>query len=200
VQILTVLGSPRLRGNTATVLGCLEQRLAGEGHRVERINVVEQEVHGCLGCGTCQRVPEALGCAQGDDAVGIFRQMMAADAVVYATPVYTYGFPSQMKALIDREYCLVTGGGTPAFRSLLQGKRTALLVTCGGAAETSADLLQEVFQREGEFQGWDIAGKFVVPNCGRPEELGDRATEMAARVAADLLAPWSAAARPGRVP
>ena len=186
MQVTTILGSPRERGNTATVLGLFEELIAQQGHEAARIHITDYEVNGCLGCQACQKASQALACRQQDDAVGIFRRMIASDAVVYATPLYTYGFTAQMKALIDREYCLVTGFGSPEYRSLLKGKRSALLVTCGGGIEENADLIQKVFDREGQYQQWSIVGKYVVPYCSTPDELGDEAFDTARRMARDI--------------
>jgi multimeric flavodoxin WrbA len=186
MKVTTILGSPRARGNTATVLGQFENLMAQQGHEINRIHIMDYEVKGCLGCQACQKAIEAPGCRQQDDAVGIFKQMIASEAVVYATPLYTYGFTSQMKALIDREYCLVTGYGGPEYRSLLKGKRSALLVTCGGGIEENADLIQKVFDREGQYQEWCIVGKYVVPYCSTPEALGDKAFDTARQMALDI--------------
>jgi len=187
VQVATILGSPRERGNTATVLGLFEELIAQQGHEVDRIHIIDYEVNGCLGCQACQKVSQELACRQQDDAVGIFKRMIASDSVVYATPLYTYGFTAQMKALIDREYCLVTGYGSPEFRSLLKGKRSALLVTCGGGIEENADLIQKVFDREGQYQQWNIVGKYVVPYCTTPDMLGDEALDTARQMASDII-------------
>jgi multimeric flavodoxin WrbA len=187
VQVTTILGSPRARGNTAAVLGLFEELIAQQGHEVDRIHIVDYEVNGCLGCQACQKASRELACRQQDDAVRIFKRMIASDAVVYATPLYTYGFTAQMKALIDREYCLVTGSGSPEYRSLLRGKRSALLVTCGGGIEENVDLIQKVFDREGQYQQWSIVGKYVVPYCTTPDELGDEALETARQMASDIM-------------
>jgi len=146
MRVTTLLGSPRERGNTATVLGLFEELMAQQGHEVDRIHIVDYEVNGCLGCQACQKAGQELACRQQDDAVGIFKRMIASDVVVYATPLYTYGFTAQMKALIDREYCLVTGSGSPGYRSQLKGKRSALLVTCGGGIEENAVRLGQTFK------------------------------------------------------
>ncbi|HSR33808.1 MAG TPA: flavodoxin family protein [Anaerolineae bacterium] len=187
MQIATILGSPRARGNTATVLGKFEELMAQQRHEVTRISITDYEVNGCLGCQACQNASKALACRQQDDAVAIFKRMIASDAVVYATPLYTYGFTAQMKALIDREYCLVTGYGSPEYRSQLRGKPSALLVTCGGGIEENADLIQKVFDREGQYQEWCIVGKYVVPYCSTPDELGDEAFDVARQMARDIM-------------
>ena len=101
MNILTILGSPRKKGNTAGVLDMVEQELSG-GHHVERLAITSVKVNGCLGCEACQKVAVRPGCVQKDDAVVVFERMMAADAVIYSSPLYCWDFSSQMKALIDR--------------------------------------------------------------------------------------------------
>jgi len=186
MQVTTVLGSPRKNGNTAKVLELFENQMAQQGYEVDRINIVDYEVNGCLGCQACKKVRHEPGCKQRDDAVAIFERMMASDAVIYATPLYTYGFTSQMKALVDRQNCLVTGYGSPEYTPLLGGKRIALLVTCGGPIEGNADLIQEAFEREGQYQQWNIVGKYVVPFCTTPDALGDKAMETAEQMVGDI--------------
>jgi multimeric flavodoxin WrbA len=187
MKVATLMGSPRKKGNTARVLELFETLLTKNGHEIDRINIVDYEVKGCLGCQACQDVKHELGCKQEDDAVTIFKRVSQADAVVYASPLYTYSFPAQMKALVDRQNCLVKGSGTPEATAVLKGKRTALLVTCGGPIEDNADLIQEAFQRESQYQQMNVVGTYVVPHCTTPDELGNKAVEAAKQMAADLV-------------
>jgi multimeric flavodoxin WrbA len=112
--------------------------------------------------------------------------MLAADAVIYSTPLYCWGFSSQMKALIDRHYCLVTGFGTPDHRSLLAGKPVALLVTCAGPVEGNADVIQTLFNRLCQFDQARIVNKTVVPQCTTPDALGEDARAAARKLAGDI--------------
>ena len=109
--------------------------------------MVDHEVRGCLGCQRCQKVFDQPGCVQKDDALGIFERILAADLLVYASPLYCWDFTAQMKALIDRHYCLMKWESQPYF-SLMRGKRAALLVTCGDAVEDNADVIQTIFARQ----------------------------------------------------
>jgi multimeric flavodoxin WrbA len=172
MKITTILGSPRKRGNTAAVLRRFEN-LVPTPHQVERINITDYTVKGCLGCDMCQKKLDEPGCAQKDDAVAILNRLIASDVVVYATPLYVWDFSAQMKALLDRHYCLVKWKekGSP---SLLEGRRVALLVTCGSSVENNADVIQVVFDREADYAGCTVVGKFIVPNCTTPSELGDK--------------------------
>ena len=130
--MMTLLGSPRKRGNTATALGWFEEAMKVQGNKIDRVNIVDFEVKGCLGCRKCEGITDKPGCVQKDDVMGIFERMISTDAVVYASPLYCWGFSSQMKALIDRHFCLVKGYANPDYKSFAEGKLTALLVTCAG--------------------------------------------------------------------
>ncbi len=188
MKVATLMGSPRKKGNTATVLELFEHVLRKSGHEVDRINIVDYKVEGCVGCQSCQRkASDELWCKQDDDAMKIFSRLVAADAVVYASPLYTYSFPAQMKALVDRQNCLVKDGGADEGMAWLKGKRTALLVTCGGPVEENADLIQTAFVRESQYQQMIVVGTYVVAECTTPDELGDKALNTAKQMATDIV-------------
>jgi multimeric flavodoxin WrbA len=147
MRIITVLGSPHKSGNTAAVLEAFERLASQKQHSIERINVVDWTVRGCLGCDTCFGTLDKPGCAQDDDATWILEHILGADLVVYASPVYAWGFTGQLKLLIDRHYCLVKWQGDEVASALMAGKRAALLATCGGDAAGNADLLEAAFKR-----------------------------------------------------
>ena len=186
MKIATILGSPRKRGNTAAVLQAFEA-LAAPQHEIDRINITDYHVAGCLGCDHCFSVLAEPGCAQRDDAVELLERILAADLVVYAAPVYCWAFPAQLKALLDRHYCLVKWQDGEVAAALMAGKRAALLVTCGGDAEDNADLIQTMFEREIAYVRGVVAGKYVVANCTTPAELAGRAAEMGRRMARELI-------------
>lgn len=185
MKVMTILGSPKKNGNTAKVLGLFES-LVAKGHEVDRIDIADSDVKGCIGCYACQQMPDEPGCVQKDDALPIFERLMSSDAVVYASPLYCWSFSSQMKAFFDRHFCFVTGYGTPDYKSLLEGKRSALLVTCGGPVEDNADLIQTIFDRMNDFCKCSVIGKYVVPFCTTPDSIRPEANRIAERMAADV--------------
>lgn len=187
MKILSLMGSPRKRGNTAKVLEWVEEELSKSGHALERVNVVDYEIHGCLGCGTCQKNFAASGCVQRDDTETVLRKIIEADTVLYATPLYCWGFTSQMKALIDRQYCLVKGYGTENYKSMVEGKNMALLVTCAGPAEENADVIQTMFDRENGYARCNVLCKYVIPYCTVPEDLGPGHRKTAQEMAQNIL-------------
>lgn len=193
MHIITLLGSPRRRGNTATVLRAFEEQMQPQ-HRVERINIVDYDVRGCLGCDVCMRAPQEPGCAQKDDATAILRRLMDAEAIVYASPVYCWSFSAQMKALLDRHYCMVKWQDGQKVNALLRGKRAMLLATCGGAnASEEADLMQAMFEREMRYLEVEVIGAHVVAGCTSPAELGERTHLTAQHMAREICAIGAAA-------
>jgi multimeric flavodoxin WrbA len=186
MKITTILGSPKNNGNTAAALTRFEKLVSPE-HHVVRYNLADVEVHGCKGCNACKKNPDEPACVQQDDAEKILNSIIDSDAVVYASPLYCWGFPAELKALLDRHYCLVTGYGTSDYRSLAAGTCASLLVTCAGPVENNADLIQTMFDRMAAYLRLDAAGKYVLPFCTTPDALGESAGDLAEEMADNIL-------------
>jgi len=185
MKAIAILGSPKKKGNTAKMLEIVKSELEGRGHELEILNLSDHRVEGCRGCYACQKSPDRPGCVQKDDAMDVFDRMIAADAVVYATPLYCWGFSSQIKALVDRHMCIVRGYMTDDHTSFLEGKTTALLVTCGGPVEGNTGPIQRMFDNIQTFIKARQLGKYIVPLCS-PGELGEGAQDLAEKLASDL--------------
>ncbi len=182
MKIITILGSPRKKGNTAKVLSMFED-IVEKNHEVERINITEYTVGGCLGCLKCKEKMGEPGCVQDDDALTLFEKMIRSDAIVYASPLYCWSFTSQIKPLIDRHFCLVSGDGTHDHDSLVGGKPTALLVTCAGPVEGNCDAIQSIFAGFCDYLKLKAKGNYILPFCTTPEAIGDKGAELAGNLA-----------------
>jgi multimeric flavodoxin WrbA len=187
MKILTILGSYKKHGNTATVLKQFED-LISPLHLVERINLADYTIHGCLGCGVCQGKIDEPGCVQKDDTTTILDRILTADVVIYATPLYAWSFSALMKALIDRQYCLTKWHSDQLANAFLADKPTALLVTCAGPIEENADLIQVTFDRIINYTHSHGVGKYIVPFCTTPDQLGDKADKTARAMFEDIMA------------
>jgi len=182
MNVTTLLGSAKKKGNTATVLGWVEEELHAAGHSVDRIYLHNKSINGCMGCAKCRDYPDEIACVQKDDAAGIMEQMIAADAVLFASPLYFWGFTAQIKALIDRGFALVTNYHQPNQTSLMKGKRVGLLATGGGSYENNAEGMFTAFDRIVGFLLARKAGELYVGGCSVPAELPadvkDKAVEL----------------------
>ena len=188
MQITTLLGSAKKKGNTATVLGWVEEELKSRGHDVERIYLNNKSIRGCLGCAKCRENPDEIACVQNDDAKDIMQQMISSEVVLFASPIYFWGFSSQIKALIDRGYSLVTNYHKPGHTSLMEGKRIGLLVTGGGAYEDNAEGMFTAFDRIVDFLLASKTGELYVGECSVPAELSETVKNKAIKLARSLVA------------
>ena len=183
MNIVTLLGGPRTDGNTDRLLAWAERALTDWRHKVTRINLAELTINGCKSCFACVESPDEPGCVLPDDAPGVFAKMVEADAIIYATPLYMWGFAAQLKALMDRSICLVRGYGGPEHRSFVEGKPAALLVSCAGPEEGNADLIETNFTRFADYTKLDDRGTFIFPLCTDvnmlPNTHGAKARELA---------------------
>ena len=67
MNVLSIFGGPRKKGNTATILNWVEEELEALGHQVERINLFSKKVKDCLACYKCKENPNEPGCIQKDE-------------------------------------------------------------------------------------------------------------------------------------
>jgi multimeric flavodoxin WrbA len=182
MNIITILGSPRKKGNTAKLISIFEDKIQ-KRHNFERINITEYKVNGCIGCYKCKETNCEPGCVQKDDALAIFDKMIQADAIVYASPLFCWSFTSQIKPLIDRHFCLVSGEGTPDYDSLISGKQAALLVTCAGPIEGNCDAIKSIFKGFTDYLKLEAKGAFILPFCTTPESIGDEGDALSEKLA-----------------
>jgi multimeric flavodoxin WrbA len=187
MQVTTLLGSAKKKGNTATVLGWVEEELKSLGHDVERIYLNNKSIRGCLGCAKCRENPNEIACVQKDDAIAIMGQMISSDVVLFATPIYFWGFSAQIKALIDRGYSLVTNYHKPGHTSLMRGKRIGLLVTGADAYEDNAEGMFTAFDRIVGFLLARKSGELYVGGCSVPADLPEEFKSKALELARSLV-------------
>lgn len=105
LRIVLLVGSPRIRGNSAEVSELMERCAEAWGERnrttirVDRIDVATHAIGGCTGCGSCSQTGR---CVIQDDMQPLYDLIDRADALAWVTPVYFGSVPSQLKAIVDR--------------------------------------------------------------------------------------------------
>ncbi|MFH1153598.1 MAG: flavodoxin family protein [Pseudomonadota bacterium] len=187
MKVITLLGSSRKKGNTGTILHWVEDQIRTMGHEVESIHLESMDINGCLGCGKCKESQDIIGCVRNDDALSILDKMIRAQAVVFSSPLYFWGFSSQIKALIDRSYSLVVNYHQPGHFSLLEGQRLGLLITGGGPFENNAELVFTAFDRICRYYKAERAGELYIGPCTTPDKLDLSIKDKAMSFARKLL-------------
>jgi multimeric flavodoxin WrbA len=196
MNVISIFGGPRKKGNTATILGWVEEELKTLGHQIERINLSSKKVNGCLGCQKCKDNLKEPGCVQKDDGTLIINRMLASDVVIYASPLYYWGFSAQMKAFIDRCHCLFRGVcGSPEHTSFVEGQHHALIITAADPFENNAEQLLTSFQRMLVYNKAKCSGELLVHNCTTPDtldkEIKENAIKFANQIFEETRAPYS---------
>jgi multimeric flavodoxin WrbA len=187
MKILALLGSPQKKGNTAQVLEWILDELEDMGHKTETAFLEKYDIKGCKGCYKCQRNPDEPACVQKDDAEKVFKKMIKADAIIWATPLYCWTFTAQMKAVIDRSLCLVSGYMTDKHKTLVQDKPYGLLVTSLGPIENNLDLVPINMRRIANWHRTSVDAELLVPFCVDPDKIAPEYREHAKAFANRLL-------------
>lgn len=130
MNILILMGSPRIHGNTAELCKPFMEELNRMGASVRYVTLADKQIRPCLGCYACQDVSGHYGCPQKDDMYQIVEQILWADCIVLATPIYAWYCAAPMKNVLDRHYGLNKFYGS-ADGSLWAGKKVAILSTHG---------------------------------------------------------------------
>jgi len=103
---LTTLGicaSPRLNGNTDLLLGRALLGAEHAGSKIESLHLCDYRLDGCTECEACYTTGS---CGIDDDYDRIQEKLLAADRIIFATPVFFMTVSAQAKLLIDRGQCL----------------------------------------------------------------------------------------------
>lgn len=108
MKILVLNGSPK--GDKSDTMCITRAFLEGmndeENNDVEIINVIDKHIEYCTGCFSCMR--NGGTCIFNDDMQGILEKILDSDLLILSFPLYCYGMPAPLKALIDRTLPLST--------------------------------------------------------------------------------------------
>jgi multimeric flavodoxin WrbA len=99
IRVTGISGSPHRHGNTETLLDAFLDGAQDEGGVITKIVLRERKYTPCLGCNVCHKTGE---CVVQDDAPAILEEMMAADCLAVASPIYSMAITAELKGLIDR--------------------------------------------------------------------------------------------------
>ena len=148
MKIVMITGSAHRHGTTAALADRFQQGALDAGHEVYRFDAAFQDVHTCIGCDKCLRTGECTFAA--DDMKLLNPHLLAADAVVFVSPVYYFTINAQLKAVIDRFY---------ANNDALMGGKKALLITAMADTEMDSALAgNEMFRQMTGYLNWENAG------------------------------------------
>ena len=129
-RIIVVKGSPREKGNSATLAKQVAAGAEAAGAQVESFYLHGMKIQPCDACDACRGDP-AMDCIIDDDMQLLYPKLREADALVYASPIYWFTVTAQLKLFMDRCYALGSDSDE-AQDHALAGKRIGVVLTYGG--------------------------------------------------------------------
>jgi multimeric flavodoxin WrbA len=103
MKILAISCSPRKQGNTEILLDEVLKGAQYEGAEVELFSVAGKSIAPCDACDGC--VKQGI-CHIKDDMQPLYEKMLAADGIIFGTPIYYYNMAAQCKTIMDRTIAL----------------------------------------------------------------------------------------------
>lgn len=98
-DIVAIYGSPRRKGNTATLLARAVDGAKAAGAAVDEIVLRDRKMSPCLEIYGCKKDGE---CAIKDDFQDVRDRILAASGLILATPIFFYTVSAHVKILMDR--------------------------------------------------------------------------------------------------
>ena len=148
MKALLINGSPR-KGNTITALEALKEGFKNiAALEIEEVNANDLSVSPCIACDVCGSNSQ---CVFDDDTNDVVNAVVAADVIVFATPVYWWGMTAQMKLIIDKFYS--------QSQNLHDLKKKVGVIIIGEATQEDPqyELITRQFRCIGDYLGWDMA-------------------------------------------
>ena len=103
IMILALNGSPRVKGNTATMLNSALEGAASVGAETRLIQLYSLSYRGCMSCFSCKLKKGRHGhCAMKDELSPVLEMMEQADAIIFGSPGYYSNVTPEMLALEQR--------------------------------------------------------------------------------------------------
>jgi len=164
-KILIISGSHKKHGNTAALIDWVCEGAKAKGGEIEIINAsrLKPKVIGCTSCRKCQEIKE-YKCIINDEISPVLKKMIAADVIVFATPLYFFAASAPIKTVIDRMFSLYKwDNDTDEFETPLRGKTLALIASA--YEDVGLDTLAQPFKLTADYTGMKFKS-LLVPNAG----------------------------------
>jgi multimeric flavodoxin WrbA len=137
MKLIAINGSPRKKGNTATLLRHAIEGAKEKGAKTELIHLYDLDYKGCTSCFACKRIGgKSYGhCAMKDDLRPVLKKVEAADAILIGSPIYYAITTGETRCFLER--LMYPYSVYDKERSTLFGRkiRTGFIYTAGAKEE-----------------------------------------------------------------
>jgi multimeric flavodoxin WrbA len=127
--IVAIYGSPRRRGNTATLMQAAVSGARDAGAQVDEIVLRDLKMSPCLEIYSCRENGE---CRIRDDFQPVRERVLTAAGLMLASPIFYYAVSAHTKILMDRFHSLwVKRAWVDPARARPAGRRKGLFISTG---------------------------------------------------------------------
>ncbi len=162
MKILTIIGSPRKKGNSYQAARNLEEEMKKKGdYEFEYLFLKDAHLEACKGCFNCISLGIEF-CPLKDDRKMIQDKMKEADGLVMVSPVYVMTVSALLKNFFDRVAYL-------CHRPEYHGKKAIVLCTTGGIGIKETLNYMEMIT---EAWGYKVSGKCGLVTAPWPATRG----------------------------
>ena len=158
MKIVILQGSPNINGSTNLLVEVFTKGAEESNHEVKRIDISKMNINNCTGCVSCGYEGP---CIFKDDNEIIKKEILSSDMLVFATPLYYYGFTAQLKKVIDR-FC--------SYNSSLHSKKlkSCLLAVAWNNDDWTFDALESHYKTLVRYNHFEDKGMILGYGCGTP--------------------------------
>lgn len=177
MKILALQGSPRRQSQTHDVLQMVLNAAKDAGAQTELIDLCDMVYFtGCNQCEACQGHLNEPGCCLPDDMQQILRKALAADMIIWATPVVNYSPAWLLKMAMDRMSCMLKPSDASGdCVSLLKGRKMAAVIVTGRENGEGAHLVFEMSRHVAESAKAKWIGALITKEAAERAELAAQA-------------------------
>lgn len=102
MYVVGISGSPRIGGNTETLLNKALEGARSKGAKTEKVILNRLKMSPCQ---ECEEVKDDGTCKVEDDFQALYEKIRKADALILASPIFFGSLSAQTKIMIDRFQC-----------------------------------------------------------------------------------------------
>ncbi|MBU0699177.1 MAG: flavodoxin family protein [Proteobacteria bacterium] len=164
MKIVSILGSPRTKGNSAAVAQKFCNTAEALGAKINPFSLNKLKYRGCQACMTCKTKLDR--CVLKDDLTEVLDAVREADILVMASPVYYGEVTSQLKAFIDRTFSYLVPDffSSPNPSRLTPGKKL-IFIQCQG--DPDENHYNDIYPRyENFFRWYGFKDNHLIRACG----------------------------------
>mgnify|MGYP000802091376 CR=1 FL=1 len=188
-KVLILSGSPRKGGNSDILCDEFLRGAREAGHQLEKVRPTEKKIAPCLGCYYC--ASHGGECVRRDDMADLLQQMIDADVIVLASPVYFYSINAQLKAVIDRFQRYFEARFARGIRPAIATHRDAvLLLTMGRYDPFAVEVCEKTLRQSFSVMNTTLKKTMVLPDTDRADcensSIFAKAQEIAIEIAREL--------------